>query len=580
MEKTDIGNILAMTPFFSIITATYNAAVSLPRLLVSLAEQTCRDFELIIQDGASSDDTVAMAESYRDRVPGLSLVSEPDKGIYDAWNKAITVHGELLGRWILFLGADDALYAPDVLARCKAAIQEFEKSRGEQRPLLFAAGGIAVTAQSGHVHRFLSGRAASAISQLRAGGIPTPFPGLLIHRSVFKLHRFDPSWRIAGDYDFLCRTWTRSDMGVELSFIVTDMLEGGVSSSFPNASICLKETRDIAQKYFGNGWTFSRRLQYIRSYFVSLLYRYFPGYASVLHNAIRKLCKKQSVQSIISHQTVAPFRPADVPVFIISYNRVSYLKSMVQWLESYGLNNIIIVDNNSTYPPLLDYLSATPYRVERVFKNLGHLVVWKCGLFNDILSKNYYIVTDPDVLPDKGCPHDAVLQFYNMLQEYPHITKSGFSLKIDDLPAYFPIRDLVFEMERRFWTKPTPDGEGYFAHIDTTFALYRPGIFPDDEAWFDGVRLAPPYIAQHMPWYENPAELNDESLYYQQNTKPEASMWSVHDAAALKQENMRLREKVTFLEKQVDLLSRSWNGQLFLLVFKSLRQIKHKFFKY
>lgn len=232
MEKTDIGNILAMTPFFSIITATYNAAVSLPRLLVSLAEQTCRDFELIIQDGASSDDTMAMAESYRDRVPGLSLVSEPDKGIYDAWNKAITVQRELLGRWILFLGADDALYAPDVLARCKAAIQAFEKSRGEQRPFLFAAGGIVVTAQSGHVHRFLSGRATSAISHLHAGGIPTPFPGLFIHRSVFKSHRFDPSWRIAGDYDFLCRSWTGVDMGIELPFIVSDMRGGGSLADF------------------------------------------------------------------------------------------------------------------------------------------------------------------------------------------------------------------------------------------------------------------------------------------------------------------------------------------------------------
>jgi glycosyltransferase involved in cell wall biosynthesis len=50
-------------PFFTIITATYNAAATLPRLLDSLSEQTCRDFELIIQDGASTDDTVAVAES-------------------------------------------------------------------------------------------------------------------------------------------------------------------------------------------------------------------------------------------------------------------------------------------------------------------------------------------------------------------------------------------------------------------------------------------------------------------------------------------------------------------------------------
>ena len=85
-------------PLFTIITAAYNAAATLPRLLDSLAGQTCRDFELIIQDGASKDDTVAMAESYRHKLPALSLASEPDTGIYDAWNKALS---RVRGEWVL-----------------------------------------------------------------------------------------------------------------------------------------------------------------------------------------------------------------------------------------------------------------------------------------------------------------------------------------------------------------------------------------------------------------------------------------------------------------------------------------------
>lgn len=564
-------------PFFTIITATYNAAGMLPCLLDSLAGQTCRDFEFIIQDGASKDDTVAIAESYRGKLPALSLASEPDTGIYDAWNKALP---RIRGEWVLFLGADDALYADDVLAHCKEAIQEKLKDCAPQAsapPIRFAAGGIAITAPDGHVTRFLSGHAADAVSRLQSGGVPTPFPGLFIHRSVFEAHKFNPAWRIAGDYDLLCRTWVQADMGFALPLIVTDMRNGGVSNQLSHASVSLKETRDIAQEHFGNGWNMARKFQYVRSCVVSSLYKYFPESAPGLHNLVRRLRRKSLLQSSSgSGSAIVPFNPAEVPVFIISYNRLSYLKSMVGWLEIFGLNNIIIVDNNSTYPPLVEYLRTTPYRVERISENMGHLVVWKCGLFDDTLRQQYYIVTDPDVLPDKDCPHDAVLVFYNMLQDFPDITKCGFSLKIDDLPRHFPIRDTVREMEIKFWKKPTPDGEGYFAHIDTTFALYRPGIFPENDTWFEGVRLAPPYVARHMPWYENPVELDEEALFYQSNTKPEASMWSVHDAAALKQENMRLREKVTLLEKQIDLLSRSWGNQVSLLLFKVLRQLKHK----
>jgi len=566
------------SPFFTIITATYNAASTLPRLLESLAAQTCRDFELVIQDGASSDDTVAVAESYRHRLPALSLVSEPDTGIYDAWNKALA---RVRGEWVLFLGADDALYASDVLVRCKAAMQESVHSRGMQTPLLFVAGDIAITAQTGQIIRFLSGRAIDSVNRLQAGEIPTPFPGLFTHHSVFRRYKFDPSWRIAGDYDFLCRSWTQIDMGTTIPILVTDMRDGGISSQPSYASICFKETCDIAQKHFGNSWTFARRYQYARSCIVSFLYKYFPKRAPALHSTFRKIYKEESIQKPIGqNQPIVPFNPAGVPVFIISYNRISYLKSIVTWLESYGLNNIIIVDNNSTYPPLLEYLRTTPHRVERISENLGHLVVWKCGHFDDILRKNYYIITDPDILPDENCPHDAVLRCYNMLQKYPNITKSGFSLKIDDLPAHSPFRNAVIETEKKYWTKPTPDGEGYFAPIDTTFALYRPGIFPDDEAWFEGVRLAPPYIARHAPWYENPTAIDDEILSYQRNAKPEASMWSVHDTAILKQENMHLKERVLLLEKQVDLLSRSWGNQVLFIFFKVLRHLKHKLFRH
>lgn len=106
-------------PFFSIVTATYNAEKTLPRLLNSLAAQTCRDFSWIMQDGASKDTTLAVAERYRSRLPQVLLASAPDSGIYDAWNKALDRTKGRLGQWVLFLGADDLLAADDVLEKAQ-----------------------------------------------------------------------------------------------------------------------------------------------------------------------------------------------------------------------------------------------------------------------------------------------------------------------------------------------------------------------------------------------------------------------------------------------------------------------------
>ena len=66
-------------PFFSVITSTYNAAATLPRLLDSLSAQTCRDFNWIVQDGASTDATMEIVEHYRPRLPAVLEKNKKDK---------------------------------------------------------------------------------------------------------------------------------------------------------------------------------------------------------------------------------------------------------------------------------------------------------------------------------------------------------------------------------------------------------------------------------------------------------------------------------------------------------------------
>lgn len=559
-----------MSLFLSIITATYNAAGILPQLLDSLVSQTCQDFEVIIQDGGSEDKTAAIVATYTDRLD-LIWNSEPDNGIYDAWNKALP---RIRGEWVLFLGADDKLYGEEVVAKTRCCIHEAKLARHVDEELLFASGGVVVTSAEGTPLRYISGRGDGSVASLRTMAIPVPFPGLFIHSSLLNGRAFNASLRIAGDFEFLCRTWTHDASGIRLPYLVTSMRCGGLSDRPEHDAVTFREITDAVQKYYGTAWTDARRRLYRKTQLISWLWRYFPGFAEKLQACVRAVRKKGRRVTDIASAKLPGFSPETVPVFIVSFNRLRYLKQLVTWLERNGFSNIIIVDNNSTYEPLVKYLASLPHRVVMLQENLGHLAVWKCGQFAKILKNEYFIVTDPDVLPIADCPEDAVMHMYTCLMAYPQITKCGFSLLIDDLPSEHPMRETVLGVEKPYWEHPLPDGSGYFALIDTTFALYRPGIAPEAPEWFEGIRLAPPYAARHCPWYDDPDSTEDEAVFYRNNIQVRSSFWSASDTESLKRENFVLRARVGELEQQVDLLSRSFGGRITLLSYKVMRALR------
>lgn len=100
----------------SIIIATWNAAKTLNRCLDSIVPQLTNETELILVDGGSKDNTNNIIDSYGDKI--AVHISEPDKGIYDAWNKGVkAAHGD----WVMFIGADDILL-PNAINRYMEAI--------------------------------------------------------------------------------------------------------------------------------------------------------------------------------------------------------------------------------------------------------------------------------------------------------------------------------------------------------------------------------------------------------------------------------------------------------------------------
>ena len=224
----------------------------------------------------------------------------------------------------------------------------------------------------------------------------------------------------------------------------------------------------------------------------------------------------------ISGQRISETGVKKIPVIINNRNRYTYLLQLVGWLEKNGMENIVILDNDSTYPPLLDYYAKTSHRVIRLGDNVGHLALWKSGVFKEF-RRQHYIYTDPDVVPDENCPGDAIAFLLKQLEKYPSIEKIGLGLRIDDLPDHYEGKSKVIDWEKKYWTKPV--GESVFdAEVDTTFALYRP--YTNGAKWVaPAYRTGSPYVARHLPWYENSANPGEENMYYAKHVRQGASHW-------------------------------------------------------
>ena len=214
-----------------------------------------------------------------------------------------------------------------------------------------------------------------------------------------------------------------------------------------------------------------------------------------------------------------------IPVFIVCYNRVTDLTVLVKKLEKFGLKKITFIDNASTYPPLLDYYNKTPYQVLKMKRNAGHTVPWSEDIIRVLTPYEYYIVTDPDVIPTDECMNAPAPIFHllKLHKKYKNFIKVGFGLKIDDLPDHYRLKDNVIGWESQFWKYKIEEGV-YEAPLDTTFALYKPTTY--SYTLFPSIRTGEPYLARHIPWYSNSNLPSAEDHYYTLHMDTNISSWN------------------------------------------------------
>lgn len=207
----------------SIITAVYNNENQVATAIESVLHQTYSDIEYIIIDGGSKDGTLDIINIYKSQI--CTIVSEPDKGIYDALNKGIMrATGDIIG----FMHSDDIFASETVIAK---VAQQFDIADVD------AVYGDLQYVRKDDPSKIIRYWKSSAfdIAQLKRGWMP-PHPTVYLRRSVYTQYgMFDTSFRIAADYDFMLRIFRDNERkSVYIPEVFVKMRVGGESNSIKN----------------------------------------------------------------------------------------------------------------------------------------------------------------------------------------------------------------------------------------------------------------------------------------------------------------------------------------------------------
>lgn len=225
-----------MKPLFSIITVSYNAASTLPATLASVREQTCRLYEYILIDGASADDTVKLA--YESGIEPMTIISEMDKGIYDAMNKGL---GIATGDYVIFLNAGDSFHNAHTLQLIADAIMD-----NDYPGIVYGQTQIVDSSRKRIGDRHLTAPADLTLDSFKNGMVVCHQAFIVLRKLV---DNYDTRYRFSADYEWCIRCLQRSQRNCYIDRILIDYLSEGVTTANHRAS--LLERFRIMSHYFG-----------------------------------------------------------------------------------------------------------------------------------------------------------------------------------------------------------------------------------------------------------------------------------------------------------------------------------------
>ena len=236
------------SPLISVITVTYNASGVIDRTLQSVANQEFQDYEHLIIDGASSDNTLKQVANFKN--DKIRIISEPDKGLYDAMNKGLK---EASGDYVIFLNAGDKFHNTHTLSLY---------ARGSDKDMDIIYGDTVVVNNEGNM---ISKRHLNAPESLSFKSFSK---GMLICHQAFMVKRslaplYNLNYRFSADFDWCirCIKKTQPSGCMNLHCATIDYLSDGLSDK--NKFKSLKERFRIMSRHYGFLPTALRHLGFI-----------------------------------------------------------------------------------------------------------------------------------------------------------------------------------------------------------------------------------------------------------------------------------------------------------------------------
>lgn len=233
---SDMTDIMKKSVKFSVITCTYNAAGTVGSTLDSVSSQNYGDIEHIIVDGASSDDTMKIVAEKGARIS--RIISEPDKGLYDAMNKGINAAS---GDYLIFLNAGDVFHTVDTLSEVAEKIND-----GSMPDIIY--GQTAIIDSAGSIKRM---RRLKAPENLNWKSFKR---GMLVCHQSFYVRReivipYNLNYRYSSDFDWCIKIMKQSSSFLNTEMILSNYLEEGLTTK--NRRKSLMERFDIMRNHYG-----------------------------------------------------------------------------------------------------------------------------------------------------------------------------------------------------------------------------------------------------------------------------------------------------------------------------------------
>lgn len=240
-----------MEPKLSVITVCYEAAEEIERTVLSVLNQQFTDYEYIFVDGGSQDGTLekirALEPQLQARCRGVSVTSEPDRGIYDAMNKGLERAG---GEWVLMLNAGDILAD-------RLVLEDIFQGKEYDRDVLY---GDAVLRDQYMDRELFKAFPAMELDEM-VQGLPFCHQAAFARRTLLQKYPFDTRFSISADYDQFLRAWMDGALFAYIPRVVAIFDCGGICLSRPHVTMA---QCDAVRKYRNFKGRPASRLQRLR----------------------------------------------------------------------------------------------------------------------------------------------------------------------------------------------------------------------------------------------------------------------------------------------------------------------------